>query len=119
MTCPYRKQAEAGGNVCRCDDCTRARRAAEAPVIVIFRKWRDGAGVIALMPALPATVDGRYCTSYMHVGQHSAASYPGVIAATVPAEPEEYAPLLRELTSAPYRYVFEIRKRWQPRRARS
>jgi hypothetical protein len=70
---------------------------------VVFRRWpaREGGDVIALMPELPEH-DG-YVTSYMHIGQHGAASYPGVIRDTRPATETEYAPLLRELTQIGYR----------------
>ena len=40
------------------------------PVRVVFRRWRDGAGVIALFPELPADMHGLCCDSYEHVGQH-------------------------------------------------
>lgn len=80
-------------------------------VVVIFRRWRTGTGVIALMPFEPATADGRYCTSFEHVGQHCAADYAGVIRQSRPATAEEYAPLLRELQAAPYRYRFNVRRR--------
>lgn len=95
------------------------RRNDDEPVIVIFRKWRpsEGGDVIALMPELPATTDGRLCTSYQHIGQHAAADYQGVIAQTRPAAPEEYAALKRELESAPYRYRFDVRRRWMRGRA--
>jgi hypothetical protein len=81
--------------------------------IVIFRKWHtraDGHGVIALFPALP---DGRrgMCDSFEHVGQHGAADLRGVIARTKPARPAEYADLKRELESAPYGYVLDVRQR--------
>lgn len=93
-----------------------AKRQGRRPVVVIFRVWRcspirDGGGVIALMPCEPATVDGRYCTSYEHLGQHAAADYAGVIRQSRPATPEEYAPLLRELQGVPYRYRFNVRRR--------
>ena len=53
-------------------------------IIVIYRKWRDDAEIIALFPEIPSDVFGWYCESYMHLGQHSRADYNGVIRATVP-----------------------------------
>lgn len=43
---------------------------------VIFRRFRsrDGGQVIALFPELPGTNDLATCESYMHIGQHGAAS---------------------------------------------
>lgn len=71
---------------------------------VMFRAWKkkDGGGVIALFPTIPADVGGVYCQSYEHVGQHGGALLLGVIEATRPASPEEYAPLLQELLSIGY-----------------
>lgn len=72
---------------------------------VIFRVWpqREGGDVIALMPYEPATSDGRYITSYQHIGQHGAADYFGVMRDTRPATPEQFAPLKRELEQIGYR----------------
>jgi hypothetical protein len=82
-----------------------------APERVIFRKflgsWTNGE-IIALFPDLP---DGRpgMVLSYMHAGQHGAASM-GLIGGeprtTRPAKPEEYAALkaeLEHLSPQPYR----------------
>lgn len=81
-------------------------------IVVVFRTWRDkDRDVIALFPAIPATYTGRYCTSYMHIGQHSAASYHGCIAQTRPATASEYAPLLKELRAIGYDNLV-IRKRY-------
>lgn len=65
--------------------------------VVVFRKWRDGFGVIALFPEIPADLYGYYCESYEHIGQHSGADYFGVIMNTVPVKPEESADLAEEL----------------------
>jgi hypothetical protein len=65
---------------------------------VVFRRWQDHSGdVIALFPETPADVHGRYCDSFMHVGQHGAADYHGVIQHTVPVGPKQYAELAEEL----------------------
>lgn len=64
---------------------------------VTFRKWKDSGDVIAFFPDQR---DGQYIVSYEHVGQHGNASYPHP--QTVPASPDEYAPLLAELKSIGY-----------------
>ena len=67
---------------------------------VIFRKWKDG-DIIALFPEEPGTQDPGTCSSYMHVGQHSAAN-PAIIRETKPATPDEYRELALELKSIGY-----------------
>ena len=67
---------------------------------VIFRKFKGGE-IIALFPQEPATLDGRLCVSYMHQGQHSAAS-PHIVDNTAAATDEEYRKLLYELQSIGY-----------------
>ena len=62
---------------------------------VNFRKWKDTKDVIALFPEDDAGQG--LCGSYMHVGQHGGADYHGVIAATTPAMPDDYADLAAEL----------------------
>jgi hypothetical protein len=79
---------------------------------VIFRTWRDHPSVIALFPDL---TEGRYCTCYMHVGQHSTADYQYLLPLTRPATRAEYTPIARELTAIGYRLII-IRRR--PRRPR-
>jgi hypothetical protein len=75
--------------------------------IVIFRKWNNGE-VIALFPFIP---DSRYfCTSYMHVGQHSGADYYGVIRGTKPALYHDYKSLYDELTRIGYDMEVKQRK---------
>jgi len=69
---------------------------------VVFRKWRDGFGIIALFPELPTDLYGYYCESYEHVGQHGGADYFGVIMNTRPANSEESTDLYEELTSIGY-----------------
>ena len=71
--------------------------------VVVFRKWRDGFGVIGLFPEIPADIHGYYCESYEHVGQHGGAGYHGVIMNTRPANSEEYADLFEELTRIGYK----------------
>ena len=64
---------------------------------VIFRKWKSNSHVIAFFPEI---VDGSYVLSYEHVGQHGRASYPHP--QTVPAKPQEYEELRRELVGLGY-----------------
>jgi hypothetical protein len=67
---------------------------------VVFRFWRGE--VIALFPEVPSDVNGYYCESYQHVGQHSGADYNGIIRESRPATPAEYADLHAELTRIGY-----------------
>jgi hypothetical protein len=83
----------------------------EEPVNVIFRKYSDGA-IIALFPDLYCDDAHRFCESYMHVGQHSGASYVHVLALTKRATPAEYQELKEELERAGYVLVM------RPSRAR-
>lgn len=76
--------------------------------IVVFRKYKDG-DIIALFPNEIVDHNGN-CSSYMHVGQHSAAGYTGVVYGTKPAESREYETLKRELESIGYN--LNIKKRW-------
>ena len=71
--------------------------------LVVLRRWRNTGDLIALFPALPADYQGLFVDSYMHVGQHAAADYHGVVLATTPASQEEAADLIRELERIGYR----------------
>jgi len=68
---------------------------------VIFRKWNDG-DVIALFPEIAVDMIGYNCQSYIHVGQHGAASPDIVTSDTKPASPDEYKPLYDELIRLGY-----------------
>lgn len=68
---------------------------------VVFRKWEEG-DVIALFPDEPWNRHDSTTTSYMHVGQHGAADYTGVITVTRPARENEYQNLLAELKTIGY-----------------
>ena len=87
------------------------------PTIVIFRRWRAqrdrsfGDGIIALFPCVPGDNTGLRCESYEHHGQHGPAELGGVMDRTRAAAPAEYATLKRELESAPYGYVLDVRLR--------
>ncbi len=90
--------------------------------LVIFRKFRDGGDIIALFPEIME--EDHMCSSYMHVGQHAAADYYGLVrgegtqweSPTVPAQPNEYAALQKELEQIGYK--LKIRTRWNRRRRR-
>jgi hypothetical protein len=83
---------------------------------VIFRKWTGkNSGIIALFPEVAADNEGRYVDSYEAIGQHGGADYRGVIKATVPAKPSEFADLKRELKNIGYR--LRIAKKHQGDRA--
>ena len=84
----------------------KAERKAEEAQPVVFRvltQEPQKGEVIALFPLLAWSKD-HLCTSYMHIGQHGAADYAGMIRQSRKATPEEYMPLYRELTQAPYHY---------------
>lgn len=68
---------------------------------VVFRKRRDG-DIIALFPDEPWCLNNYTTASYMHIGQHGAADYAGVIADTSPAQENEYKDLLNELRAIGY-----------------
>jgi len=72
---------------------------------VMFRKWpeKEGGGIIALFPTEPGTSDPYTCDSYESIGRHGSADPVGVIRATKPAKPAEYADLMKELHSIGYR----------------
>lgn len=78
----------------------------ETATTVIFRRFKDG-DVIAILPYEIATKQG-HVSSYMHIGQHSAASL-DVIGDTKLATPEQYAELQKELESIGY--VMDIKRR--------
>ena len=82
-------------------------------VKVVFRKWKDTGDVIALFPEVPSDINGSYCDSYMHVGQHGGADYCGVIGQTVPAAPCECAALSVELNRIGYRLRPLKRASWR------
>ena len=68
---------------------------------VVFRKFKDG-DIIALFPEIEGGVNQKgECMSYMHIGQHSGASY-ALVYDTKLAKPEEYADLFAELEGIGY-----------------
>ena len=78
-------------------------------VRVIFRKFADNGEVIALFPDLPFDNSGNI-TSYMHVGQHGAAS--PRLKGTHPASEAEYADLKAELEQIGYELdIIDLKRR--------
>ena len=88
--------------------------------IVVFRKFKNEpqkGEVIALFPEIPFSHLSTYqsCVSYMHTGQHGAASYTGVIENSKPATPADYEDLKNELEDIGYnlsikkKYTFKRR----------
>lgn len=69
---------------------------------IVFRRWRDGGGIIALFPEIPTDINGQFCEAYEHVGQHGGAHYHGVIQATVPVSKADAASLAAELRRIGY-----------------
>jgi hypothetical protein len=83
------------------------------PTVVIFRRSRaDRTDIYALMPEVPADVEGLLCESYQHFGEHASADYTRCIATSDPVTPEEYRDLLDEMTQRGYT-VF-VRQRATP-----
>lgn len=85
---------------------------------VVLRRWRDTNDLIALFLDQPADYQGWFVDSYMHVGQHAAADYHGVVQATKPASPDEAADLIRELERIGYRLKVIRRASWKHHEAR-
>ena len=75
----------------------------EQETLVIFRRWRDTGGIIALFPELPSDYHGRFCDAYEHVGQHGGADYHGVLQVTRAVSVHEARDLITELTRIGYR----------------
>jgi hypothetical protein len=84
-------------------------------VRMVFRAYPREGGTIALMPDLEEARG--LCMSFMHVGQHGAADYAGVVRQTRPATAAEVATLRRELEAPPYKYRVRPIRRWVRRRA--
>lgn len=70
---------------------------------VIFRVFKDGGDVIAMMPGIAGDMSPFTCASYQHIGQHGAADTAICRGNTRPASPDEYADLKRELEQIGYR----------------
>lgn len=82
----------------------------------IFRKFPDG-DIIALFPGVAGSNDVTTCESYMHMGQHGAASV-GLGGKTIKMATEgEYAPLKRELEGLGYN--IKVIKRFTPAHLRA
>lgn len=80
--------------------------------VTVFRKFKKDGDIIALFPQEINYPDGA-CESYQHIGQHSAADYGHCLTITVPAKPEEYAPLKRDLERIGYDLKIVRRNQWK------
>ena len=81
--------------------------------VVIFRKDNNKAfsdRIYALFPFEPYDNKKTLCTSYQHVGQHSAADYELCIRISTPATPDEYADLKKELEGLGYNLDVKTKK---------
>ncbi|KAB4220615.1 hypothetical protein GAP53_05225 [Bacteroides uniformis] len=85
------------------------RKSADETTRVVFRKYPDGQ-VIALFPDILWGRRRGEVTSYMHLGQHGAADYSHVIAATKPVTENEYRDLQDELKLAGYENIKIIQR---------
>ena len=77
-------------------------------VKVVFRFFKGE--TVALFPDDPFKMSGPYCTSYGHIGQHSAADYNGIVRESRPATEAEIAPLREELKSIGYKLKERVRR---------
>ena len=84
---------------------------------VIFRTWRNTGEVIAIFPEIPHDRAGDFAESYMHTGQHGAAS-PTLPRVTRPATETEAAPLKRELEAIGYNLAPVLRVSFRMDKAR-
>lgn len=83
--------------------------------VVIFRKFKNGKKeIIALFPyEIYKSGITNDCLSYMHIGQHSDASYSQCMKITVPAKKEEYQSLFQELESIGYDLEIKQRRNYK------
>jgi len=86
---------------------------------VVFRKFIYGCEVIALFPEIATDNIGYNCQSYMHVGQHGAAT-PDIIKDTTPVNLEDgpVKRLIQELTDIGYNLDIIKRFRYKHQKTR-
>lgn len=81
-------------------------------VKVIFRKWRSDDTVFALFPEHAGSVtDAWLCSSYTHLGQHSAMAPHITVRMSKPCGPKDYKELKAELHRKGY-YRMRVVKRF-------
>lgn len=88
----------------------KSRAVAKEKALVIFRKFKDTGDVIAIFPEEPSTDAQHECLSYMHIGQHGSCVPKYLMMVTVPATPEEYEDLKKELEGIGYDLVIRYRE---------
>lgn len=74
------------------------------PVPVIFRRWKVGGRVIAVLPATPADSEGLACVSYESGWKRGGVNYQAVLRETTPAYAHEpdVGELIAELVDVGY-----------------
>jgi hypothetical protein len=80
---------------------------------VLFRKWNasNGGGIIALFPEPDELCDFGRCWTYMEEEGLRQANPEAVMAATKPAQPEEYAAIQKVLQSPPWNWELTVLQR--------
>lgn len=78
--------------------------------VVVFRKFKTDGTIVALFP-FELTDENGNVSSYMHVGQHSAADYSLVMKQTVAPTLEESSALKTELEGLGYNLLVKRRAR--------
>lgn len=80
-------------------------------VPVVFRKDRSGEFKGQVTAIFPTLEDGFFLTCYAHIGQHGSCSRTWIRHCTVPAQPDDYADLLAELTTVYADDALVVRRR--------
>ncbi len=79
---------------------------------VLFRRWSgEPRTIIAILPDVPSSLG--MAMMYEHIGQHGEGDYALVLPRTIPALPEEYGGLKKELEQIGYklRVIKRLNKR--------
>jgi len=73
---------------------------------VIFRRWKaEPRSIIAILPTLPGNQDHHTCETYDSAEGFGYGHFRSMIRRTIPADPKEYAPLLRHMTRLGDRFI--------------
>lgn len=87
----------------------------EPPIPVLFRVFPKDGSIIAIFPTLPGDMNPDTCSSFMHVGQHSACTPHALVRRTFPCPDARSRELRRELESEPYKYKLTVISRISPK----